>query len=132
MYLIIDIGNTLHKAAVFSETGELVELQKFRQLTPKRIGQLFAQHEISHAILSAVGKYSPLVESCIRQHCPLLVLSTATPLPFSIRYQTPGSLGPDRIANAAIKSIASSRLGCSLTETLTRLDDKYGPYLPSL
>lgn len=101
MYLIIDIGNTLHKAAVFSETGKLVELQKFRQLTPKRIDQLFAQYVISHAILSAVGKYSPLVENSIRQHCPLLVLSSKTSLPFSIRYRTPGSLGPDRIANAA-------------------------------
>lgn len=101
MYLIIDIGNTLHKAAVFSETGELIELQKYRQLTTNRIEQLFKQHSISHAILSAVGKYSPLVENSIRQHCPLLVLSSKTPLPFSIRYRTPGSLGPDRIANAA-------------------------------
>ena len=101
MYLIIDIGNTLHKVAVFSETGELIELQKYRQLTTNRIEQLFKQHSISHAILSAVGKYSPLVEDSVRQHCPLVVLSSATPLPFSIRYQTPGSLGPDRIANAA-------------------------------
>lgn len=101
MYLIIDIGNTLHKAAVFSETGELIELQKYRQLTTNRIEQLFKQHSIFHAILSAVGKYSPLVEDSVRQHCPMVVLSSATPLPFSIRYQTPGSLGPDRIANAA-------------------------------
>ena len=101
MYLIIDIGNTLHKAAIFSETEELVELQKFRQLTPIRIEQLFAKHNISHAILSSVGKHNISVEECIRQHCPLVVLSAATPLPFTLRYLTPGSLGPDRIANAA-------------------------------
>lgn len=101
MYLIIDIGNTLHKTAVFSEAGELVELCKYRQLTPNRIAQLFNKHNISHTILSAVGQYSPLVEDHIRQHCPLIVLSASTPLPFTLCYHTPSSLGPDRIANAA-------------------------------
>ena len=100
MYLIIDIGNTLHKAAIFSEDGQLLELQKFRQLTPNRIEQLFKQHSISHAILSSVGKYNNDIEELIQQHCPLIFLSSSTPLPIKIKYKTPRSLGPDRVANA--------------------------------
>lgn len=100
MYLIIDIGNTLQKVAVFSETGKLVELQKFRQLTTTRLMQLFATYNFSHAILSSVGKYNADIESVIQQHCPLIILSPSTPLPIKIKYQTPASLGPDRVANA--------------------------------
>ena len=100
MYLIIDIGNTLHKAAVFSHKGELLELRKFRQLTTGRLDQLFAKYEISHAILSAVGKYQSDIETWIRKYCPLWLLSSSTPLPVILKYDTPLSLGPDRIANA--------------------------------
>ena len=100
MYLIIDIGNTLHKAAVFSKDGQLLELQKFRQLTPNRIEQLFKQHSIFHAILSSVGKYNANIVAMIGQHCPLTILSSSTPLPIKIKYKTPCSLGPDRVANA--------------------------------
>ena len=100
MYLIIDIGNTLHKMAVFSQEGELVEVRKFRQLTRNRLKQLIAQYDIAYAILSAVGKYQPGLETCIEEFCPLLLLSSATPLPITIKYETPLSLGPDRIANA--------------------------------
>ena len=100
MYLIIDIGNTLHKAAVFSKDGQLLELQKYRQLTPNRLEQLFAQHKICHAILSSVGKYNADIEALIQQHCPLIILSSSTPLPIKIKYKTPYSLGPDRVANA--------------------------------
>lgn len=121
MYLIIDIGNTLHKVAVFSESGELFEQNKYRQLTPDRVGQFFRQHKITHAILSSVGQNHPSVEDSIRQHCPLLVLSASTPLPFTLRYRTPASLGPDRIANAAgayrlypEKNVLSIQLGTCL------------------
>ena len=100
MYLIIDIGNTLHKVAVFSQEGKLVESRKFRQLTKSRLNQLFAQYDISYAILSSVGKYRADIETCIGEYCPLLLLSSATPLPVTIQYETPESLGPDRIANA--------------------------------
>ena len=100
MYLIIDIGNTLHKTAVFSEEGKLIILHKYRQLTQNRIEQLFVQHEISHAILSSVGKYNTDIEALIQRHCPLLILSASTPLPIKIKYKTPASLGADRVASA--------------------------------
>ena len=100
MYLVIDIGNTLHKAAIFSETGELVDLHKYCKLTPTRTNRLFAKQKISHAILSSVGKYNADIEAVIQQHCPLIILSDTTPLPIKIKYKTPGSLGSDRVANA--------------------------------
>ncbi len=100
MYLVIDIGNTLHKTAVFSENGEMLELWKFQHLTPSRLSQLFEKYPFSHAVLSSVGKYNADIEMFIKEHCPLLMLSSDTSLPIKIKYLTPASLGPDRVANA--------------------------------
>ena len=65
--LIIDIGNTLHKAAIFSEEGELLKLLKYRQLTVQRIALLFARYDITHAILSSVGSYNYDIERKIQE-----------------------------------------------------------------
>lgn len=100
MYLVIDIGNTLHKTAVFSEEGEMAVMQKSGRLTCGRLSALFSKYSIDHAILSSVGKYDENIEVEIRRRCPLLKLSARTLLPVSIKYKTPCSLGPDRIANA--------------------------------
>lgn len=100
MYLTIDIGNTLQKIGVFEPTGRLVEIRKYRRITPCRLRQLFNQYTITNAILCAVGKYDPTLEKLIQEQCSLLILSAATPLPITLRYDTPQTLGPDRIANA--------------------------------
>jgi len=100
MYLVIDIGNTLHKTAIFSEEGELLKLWKYRQLTVQRIAVLFARYDITHAILSSVGNYNNEIERKIQQYCPLIKLSDNIALPVEIKYETPSSLGSDRIANA--------------------------------
>lgn len=132
MYLIIDIGNTLQKMAVFSETGELVELQKYRQLTPNRIEQLFTQHKFSHAILSSVGKYNVDIEAVIRQYCPLIILSPSTPLPIKIKYKTPTSLGSDRVANAVgasrrfpVQNVLSIQLGSCMVCDFVNAEGEY-------
>lgn len=99
MYLTIDIGNTLHKTAIFKPNGQLVEIRKYRGLTPTRLSQLFRQYDITNAILCAVGKYDKTIEELIQKQCPLVILSADTPLPITLRYDTPHTLGPDRIAN---------------------------------
>jgi type III pantothenate kinase len=100
MYLIIDIGNTLHKTAIFSEEGELLKLWKYRQLTVQRIAILFARYDITHAILSSVGNCNYDIERKIQRFCPLIKLMDDVSLPIKIKYGTPSSLGSDRIANA--------------------------------
>ena len=100
MYLIIDIGNTLHKTALFSEDGKLLKLWKYRQLTTQRIAVLFARYDITHTILSSVGSYNNEIERKIQRYCPLIKLSDDIQLPIKVNYGTPDSLGSDRIANA--------------------------------
>lgn len=106
MYLIIDIGNTLHKTAIFDEDGNMAELRRNQQLGTQELTQLFSDYHITHAILSSVGKYNQEIETVIRQYCPLLLLNAETPLPISIQYNNVSTLGPDRIANA----VGASRL----------------------
>ena len=132
MYLVVDIGNTLQKVAVFSETGELVELKKYRQLTVARLKQLCARHGVSHAMLSSVGKYNADIECAIQQQCPLVVLSSKTPLPIKIKYQTPTSLGPDRVANAVgasrrfpAQNVLSIQLGSCLVCDFVNVEGAY-------
>lgn len=103
MNLIIDIGNTRAKLAVFQENEivktvvclkeDLVFAQKFlRDEFPK----------IKHGILanvaepknSFVGSLSGLAGTTIE-------LSAVTPIPFINEYETPETLGLDRIALAA-------------------------------
>ncbi len=132
MYLVVDIGNTLQKMAVFSETGELVELKKYRQLTVARLMQLCAKHSFSHAILSSVGKHNADIEWVIQQQCPLLVLSSNTPLPIKIKYQAPRSLGSDRVANAVgasrrfpAQNVLSIQLGSCMVCDFVNTEGEY-------
>lgn len=100
MYLSIDIGNTLQKAAVFSPAGDMLLLHKCDCLTVDIIQQLVENHSIDHAILSAVGKCDSDLLSYLKSKYQLIILSSNTPLPIKLCYQSPTSLGPDRIANA--------------------------------
>ncbi len=100
MYLIIDIGNTNHKAAVFSETGEIVSLLQQPTLRKNDYADIFAQFPIQSAIISSVGKIEPDLFDWIGRQVSTIPFSTDLKLPIDIKYATPSTLGTDRIANA--------------------------------
>lgn len=101
MNLVIDIGNTFAKAALF-EGMHLVDSVHCRR----------GETEMLQAFLKEV-KPSACVVSCVAQDtadidiwlsgltCSVLRISGTTPLPFSNAYQTPQTLGSDRIAAVA-------------------------------
>ena len=101
MNLVIDIGNTLVKAALLKDT-KVVE-----QLKTVYSDKLFKQTEhllfkCDSCIISSVTKNSKPFEkkvSSFLKHC--IVLNSKTKLPFKNLYKTPLTLGHDRIANAA-------------------------------
>lgn len=100
MYLIIDIGNTNHKAAVFNEAGEIVSLLQQPTLQKSDYAAIISQYTIQAAIISSVGKMEPSLFDWIGRQVTTVPFSTDLKLPIDIKYATPSTLGTDRIANA--------------------------------
>lgn len=100
MNLVIDIGNTLRKVAVFSEEGVLMRLFSEKQLTVPFFEHLFEEFEIRRAIFSSVGAGDEEVLAWLDAHTRLVRFSHDCRLPITLKYATPETLGTDRIANA--------------------------------
>ena len=100
MDLVIDIGNTLRKVAVFSEEGVLMRLFSEKQLTVPFFEHLFEEFEIRRAIFSSVGAGDEEVLAWLDAHTRLVRFSHDCRLPITLKYATPETLGTDRIANA--------------------------------
>ena len=101
MQLAIDRGNTQTKLSL-SQNDELrnftiVEDSELAAALPAFI----QQHAPARAILSDVRSAHETTTLLALVNIPITVLNASTSLPFDIRYDTPLTLGPDRIANAA-------------------------------
>jgi len=99
MNLVIDVGNTFVKLAVFNER-EIVFIKRIEVLNIREsIIQLKKKYKkIDNAIISSVGKLESGDIEYIDKHFNLLVLNAKTKLPFLNKYKTPNTLGIDRIA----------------------------------
>ncbi len=94
MNLVVDIGNTRIKAAVFDKE-ELVRLWIFEEFTKTQVADIQSYFPISQAIVSDTGK-STSFEAL--EDIPYHVLSSELKLPIAIYYHTPNTLGADRLA----------------------------------
>ena len=102
MNLVIDIGNSSVKTAVFKNT-ELLASKLFYSFETDDIKGLFEQYpEITKGIVSVVGKSNYTLEQYLGDHLDyLIMLETETPLPIENLYTTKETLGKDRIAGVA-------------------------------
>lgn len=98
--LILDIGNTRTKAALF-EGEELLAQQSADSLEAIGLQTLMGAHKVTGAIASVVGK-RPDFEAALPTALQgrLHLLSHRSKLPLRIDYQTPATLGMDRVAAA--------------------------------
>jgi type III pantothenate kinase len=103
MKLIIDIGNSLIKWAVF-DNSTIIENNSFKNFNQQIFEELFAAYPINSSILSSVRKPGHEIESFLKGKTELQVLNHDTPLPFNNKYLTPDTLGRDRIAVMAAAS----------------------------
>lgn len=98
MNLIIDEGNTAFKLAIFSD-NEMVNLRSFKPFEHQEMHSWISDYirEIKHVIVSSVvDKGLDLSRYKFNE----LVLDEKTNLPIENHYQTPETLGRDRVANA--------------------------------
>lgn len=101
MNLVLDLGNTLAKLAVF-KNDELQSLVKIETGDHERlIQQVSGLENIGSAIFSSVVDHSPRIIEALARKAPLIVLDHKTPVPLVNKYDTPGTLGRDRLAAAA-------------------------------
>lgn len=101
MNLVIDIGNTHIKAAVF-ENGLIVETFKSKTPDTAFIDSVFeAYPTIGKAILTSVRTDVEEVERALNERLKSYMRFDSTvPIPIRNLYRTPATLGPDRLAAA--------------------------------
>lgn len=100
--LTIDQGNTAAKLVVWSN-GNIVAEESHHNLTAQKIDNLAARFggQFDAAIYSTVCQRSLEVIDAVRNRCiKFIELDAATPMPLTISYATPDTLGRDRIAAA--------------------------------
>jgi type III pantothenate kinase len=99
LHLIIDIGNTQTKFAVFSGRDLLhVEIAKgFSENVFQKLNKWFNP---SHIIISSVVNYNKSFLSELKNEIVVLTLNHQTKIPVTNLYATPKTLGNDRLANA--------------------------------
>ena len=100
MDLIIDIGNTNKKLALF-EGDVLVDLQQFALLTPRNLREFALLYpDIGNCILSSVVSRHLPVHRILSSSCNFIELDETTPVPLHNLYRTVKTLGKDRLAAA--------------------------------
>lgn len=98
MKLIVDIGNTITKAAIF-DGWEIICVRYLKSDELCAILDMGRQYKVSSAIISSVvklGKNDVGIFDSLDAH--VIRLSAATPVPIKNRYSTPETLGNDRLA----------------------------------
>ncbi len=100
MYLVIDLGNTNKKFAVFSKGGQKT-IKSFSVISLPVVKTFVKENPgITHCILSSVINYPSSVKNFLQTHFFFTELDEQTPLPLKNRYKTPRTLGKDRLAAA--------------------------------
>ena len=101
MNLAIDIGNTLAKLAVIDD-GQMVDFQKTEKIDSTFIERLLEENpEIDAAIIVSTGESGSEWQLMLEKRMKRFVRFNAeTPIPIENGYETPQTLGLDRLAAA--------------------------------
>lgn len=99
-YLVIDIGNTAQKAALFNEKGAEKAWMRKSSFSCDDIGDFLVGHVLTAAIVSSVGEAPTAIVDFLQTRTRTLTFSPQLRLPVRLKYATPHTLGTDRIASA--------------------------------
>jgi type III pantothenate kinase len=101
MNLIVDIGNTSTKLAIYDERSKL-SVSRINDLKSEELEKELSGLNIDKAIISSVRVLPSFVTDLLSARIPYVhLLSHKSRLPFGIEYDTPETLGTDRIAAVA-------------------------------
>ncbi len=98
--LIIDWGNTRIKIAVFDKiTKEKLDFFEKKSLSLAFLDDLCIKFHIKSSILCSVVHNEPEIVDFLSKNTRFILVSDEIPLPITIKYSTPHTLGRDRIAS---------------------------------
>jgi len=105
MNLVIDVGNTRVKVALFEEDMIFFDEVFLKEDIVNELKKIQKKYNIDKAIISSVASISKKGLEKLQQLFSLIQLDSNTKTPFKNNYATPKTLGVDRIAlvSAAVK-----------------------------
>jgi type III pantothenate kinase len=132
MNLIIDQGNSSVKIAIF-DCNKLLTVERNPRLTERLINDLFHRFAITHTILcSVIDIKASLKQLLEKKSLFFMELTHLSPIPLINEYETPETLGKDRLAaavGAAFLQPESNRLiidaGTAITFDVITDDNRY-------
>lgn len=98
MNLIIDVGNTRIKTAVFDNSKLIHNESITKELFVSEAVAIIKKYKCTNAIISLVGSVNKSQIAELRAEINLIELDFNTKVPFVNKYSTPNTLGVDRIA----------------------------------
>ncbi len=133
MNLIIDVGNTRVKLALFQDTTLVQSVISSYKTVEKNILSWLKKNEISNVIISSVGN-SNVIYNELFSTKNVISLDHNTNIPFINKYKSPKTLGVDRIAlvSAAATQFAKENVliidagTCITYDILTKKNDYLG------
>jgi type III pantothenate kinase len=118
MNLVLDIGNTFAKIAVFKQ-GELLLKNSLKISDLEReLAVFYSQFKFENAIVSNVGKLDKTIFKKYK-NINFLFLTSKIALPFKNNYATPATLGVDRIALVAAAIAQFPKQNCLVIDAGT-------------
>ena len=101
MNLIVDIGNSSTKIAVYNGGKKITDFRS-KEFSCEKLEKTLAQYKIDRAILSSVKETPDYIYDLLSVSIPFVhILTYKSKFPFKIEYETPETLGTDRIAAVA-------------------------------
>ena len=98
MNLCIDIGNSRAKMALFNSNDTLIASANNINPSIRKVKKFHKDHGIRRAIISSTRTFDQEFVNNVTEHFPVIILDAETPVPISSRYETPSTLGKDRLA----------------------------------
>ncbi len=98
MNLIVDIGNTRIKLAVYEFNTLITLIIVTPQTLTESLNEIKNKYKIERAIVSSVTEIPAELELFLNELTYCMLLSNNTKVPFINKYESPTTLGVDRIA----------------------------------
>lgn len=100
MNLIIDIGNTATKCALF-DNEQIISKFKFNNFNTNDLQEILERHPfIKKSILCSVVNHNNAINEILASKTQLIIFDSQTKIPIKNLYKTPETLGKDRLAAA--------------------------------
>jgi type III pantothenate kinase len=97
--LIIEQGNTATKVAIYNNKGCMETSQVYKDFNPCIVKPFFEKYNLCQGIMSTVIKHDVEMFAFLNSLLPYFIFfDETTPVPVDINYQTPQTLGKDRLA----------------------------------